>query len=98
MNASLIKRKSNEQNIMGTHFLPGNRTLESLSEHQVKNRELLTNMCENNAFTVMNTLFQKEPKKKCTFKKWEAEPGPPWNDTKYKEIDWLISNNRGKHN
>ena len=97
MNVNLIKRKEREQDIMGTNFMQGNRTLENLSENQAKNRELLVNMCENNEFVIMNTFFQKEPKKKCTFKKWEAEPGPPWNDTKYREIDWIITNKRGKN-
>ena len=77
--------------------MESNRDPSNTTEEQQQSRELLVNFCKNNDYTIANTTFRKPTQKKCTFKKWDREPGPPWNQEKYREIDWILVNNRGEN-
>ena len=82
---------------MGTNFLNSTTSSNELEEQQQKNRTLLVEFCEAENMKIMNTYFQKPQKNKCTFKYWGAEDGPPWDQSKYTEIDWFLVSNRGKN-
>ena len=46
----------------------------------------------------MNTHFQKHPKSLCTFSKVSnTEGGPPWDATRYAQIDYSLAPSRWKN-
>lgn len=58
------------------------------------NRLLLVRFCDANDPYIQNTKRQGPPKVKCTLGGAETEMGPPWNSSRYAELDFIVSKQR----
>ena len=93
-NARLHGRISEVENeCVGRHvFGFGAQHVHNLAEEQRENRQLLIDFCVFNDFTVMNTLFLKPDKFKCTFKETTTDGfSSPWSPDRFAQIDLILA-------
>eukprot|EP00973_Karenia_brevis_P001414 191496-Karenia_brevis.AAC.1 len=78
------------------------KPIEEINKDVWENIERLINFVQENDLVVRNTMFKKNKNNLCTYKNKNHqqgeghEGGPPWNTTKYGQIDFVIMEKRWK--
>ena len=82
-----------ENECVGRHvFGFGAQHVHALTEEQRENRQLLIDFCVFNDIMVMNTLFLKPDKFKCTFKETTTDGfSRPWSPSRFAQIDLILA-------
>ena len=98
-NARILKGDGLRANNFGKYFLKTEKEISEINQEVWNNRERFVEFIHGNELVVKNTMFNKSPKNKCTYKnkKTGHKGGKPWNTTNYGQVDYILSENKWKN-
>jgi exonuclease III len=99
LNARLQVAQEGEEDYVGRHtFDSCHTTLHLQSEEVLDNRARFVDMIVEMDHLAMNTMFEKEEKKKVTFKQDKGHAGgPPWKRGTYEMLDYVTTSRRWRN-